>query len=312
MRKRIPTLLALTLLIASVIFGAFLFYIQQNRNQIQKTAFQPQNILATNITSTSATIIWHTTTPVIGVAKVTNKTAFSDDRDLQKQPTPRYSHSVTLQNLEPNTTYTAEIENNGFTFSDKGLTFTTISQEINEKASLNPGSSPIRGTILTSSQTPVTDAIVVLNMKEASPKSTFVTATGNYVLPTTKLINASLTDTIALSASQQATLEIRSGNNISFAQISLPIKNHTLPAITLGRNENFTAFLSQPAPTPIALEFKQTPQNYDLNNDGKINTLDSSLLSDLIAKNQFVESADFNNDRSINEKDLDFIKQNLQ
>lgn len=310
MRKRIPTLLALTLLIASIAFGIFLFNVQRSKNESEKNTFQPQNISVANITSTSATIIWHTNTPTVGKVHINNTTHF-DDRDDPQKPTVGHTHFVTVENLQPGTEYKAEIENNSIIYSEEPVLITTINAEIAEKATLNPELSPIRGTVLSSAQQPAQEAIIILNLKDASPKATYVTTAGNYILPTTKLINSSLTDTLQLPNQQPATLEVRSGNRISFAQITLPIKEHTLPSITLGKNENFTAFLSQPAPTPVALEFRQKPQNYDLNNDGRVNTLDSSLLSDFIARQEFNETVDFNTDNKIDDQDLELIKQNL-
>jgi hypothetical protein len=313
MRKRIPTLLALTLLIASIAFGIFIFNVHNKNDEQLKNTSKPQDITIANITENSATLIWHTSTPVIGLVRLSNGQQYTDDRDNPAYLASRLTHYVTIPNLQPNTTYQAEIENNKFIYADQKVTLTTLNSDVSEKAAFSPGLHPVRGTVLHTALEPANEAIIVLNLKDTSPKATFVTTAGNYILPTTKLVNSTLTDTVQLPPSPQpATLEIRSGNRVSFAQITLPIKDHILPAITLGKNENFTAFLSQPAPTPIALEFRPKTQNYDLNNDGKVNTLDTSLISDLIARNEFNNTADFNTDNTINDADLELIKQNLE
>lgn len=161
-------------------------------------------------------------------------------------------------------------------------------------------------------QQPVDEAIVVLKFPNAVPKATFVTSDGNFVLPLTRLINTDLTDTIKLTEKQPTILEARKGMLVSLVQISIPLKDQILNPITLGKNENMIDFLSQPAGTPQPLEFQSQKMSFDLNNDGKINTLDSSLISDLITRKQYNPAADFNNDQTIDNKDLDLIKDKLE
>ncbi len=310
MRQKIPTLLALILIVAVIGLGFFFLFINNKNKNNQLKIVNPQELLVSNITDTTATIIWHTEIPIVGKVRINNLVQ-PDDRDLNKQKTKRQTHFVTVSNLNPDTNYQFQIEMDGLLYPDNPVQFKTISTALNERAQNEQNYSPIRGTILNQQQEPVDEALVVIKLPNAIPKATFVTTAGNFILPLTKLITNDLTDTVKIN-DKPATIEARKSTRASLIQISLPLKNQSLAPITLGKNENMIDFLSQPTGTPQPLEFQQQTVGFDLNNDGKINTLDSSLITDPIARQQFNQAADFNNDKIIDEKDLDLIKDELE
>lgn len=309
MKQKIPTLLALIVLIAIIGLSIFFFLFKKNNELQTINTINPQEITIANLADTSVSVIWQTEAPSKGRV-ILNNTKYDDDR--KAQDFERKTHYVTISNLTPNTNYEFQLEINGLIYPENPLKFKTISHELSEKATNEQTYQPIRGTINTEKQQPVDEAIVVLKFPNAVPKATFVTSDGNFVLPLTRLINTDLTDTIKLTEKQPTILEARKGMLVSLVQISIPLKDQILNPITLGKNENMIDFLSQPAGTPQPLEFQSQKMSFDLNNDGKINTLDSSLISDLITRKQYNPAADFNNDQTIDNKDLDLIKDKLE
>ncbi len=306
MRKRIPTLLALTLLISLIAFGAFLSFYNQKQQNNQKSILSPKYLTTANLSDTSISVTWQTSTPTISKLQINNQT-LTDDRDDPQKPTQRLTHFFTVTGLTPNTDYQFQIQNNDVSFSETAYQFKTLSTDLAEKSLNSPGTPPIRGTILNDKLEPADEAIIILNLKDASPKATFITTAGNFILPLTKLTNAQHTDSLTIPDKSPATLEIRKNELVSLVQLTIPVKDLSLPAITLGKNDNIIDFLAQPPKSPQPLEFQIKDLAYDLNNDGKVNTLDSSLVNDLINQKKFNPAADFNNDRSINAADLDII-----
>lgn len=311
MKQRIPTLLVLVLIIAIISLGFFIFFVNKNNHNNQLKVINPQELLVANITDVTASVIWQTEVPIVGKVKMSN-TIYPDDRDTNGQETKRHTHFVTISNLTPNTSFQFQIEMNGLQYPEKAITFKTLSSELNERSLKEQSYSPIRGTILSQNQSPIDEAVIVIKLPNTIPKATFVTTQGNFILPLTRLVTNDLTDTVKLSDKQPATIEARKNGVASLVQLSIPIKNQILTPITLGKNENMIDFLSQPTKSPEPLEYQQQALRFDLNNDGKINTLDSSLITDLITRQQFNQTADFNNDKRIDDKDLELIKSALE
>ena len=311
MRQKIPTLLAMIVLIALIGFGIFLQIVRKNQTDSQKLSLTPKYQQVANLTHTSATVIWQTDFPTVGSVKINNQIAI-DDRDTSETTTPRTSHFVTVNDLSPNTNYEYQILNSDFSFEDQAYQLTTNAAEVAEKQLNTPASPAIRGSLINVKNEPETEAIIVLNAKDLAPKATYLTIAGNFVLPLSKLSNAAGTDIAIIQGNLPATLEIRKGEVVSFVQITIPLKDRALPALTLGKNDNLTALLQQPQPAITPLEFIAKKPVFDLNNDGKINTLDSSLINDLITKKQFNPIADFNNDKVIDNGDLILIKAEIR
>jgi hypothetical protein len=310
MRQRIPTLLVLILIIAIIGLGLFIYFLNQTNNQKKIIEINPQELLVANITDNSASIIWHTDKPVVGKVQINNR-SINDERDTDTSPKERVSHFITINSLLPQTDYQFQIEMNGLIYPDQPIKFKTISTELSERSIQEQTYPPIRGTILTQNQAPLEEGIIVLKLPNAIPKASFITINGNYVLPLTKIISNDLSDLVRITEKLPVTLEARKGQLASLIQLTLPVANQLVP-VTLGKNENLIEFLSQPISTPLPLNFQQTELSFDLNNDGKVNTLDSSLITDLVQRRQFNQKADFNGDKNIDQKDLDLIKAQLQ
>ncbi|MBD3328927.1 hypothetical protein GF357_00320 [Candidatus Dojkabacteria bacterium] len=108
--------------------------------------FGVKNVMITNVTENSATLIWTSRTPMYSLSQVIGNRSqiFYDDRDgghistnageanisVDKKlsdmiPQKYYSHHVTLNNLDPDTTYSTGIFANKFFRIGKKLEFTT-------------------------------------------------------------------------------------------------------------------------------------------------------------------------------------------
>ncbi|MBI2022621.1 hypothetical protein HYS97_02145 [Candidatus Daviesbacteria bacterium] len=90
----------------------------------------------------------------------------------------------------------------------------------------------------------------------------------------------------------------------------MPVDDQVLSLLSLGKNINLRSYqrfslIRQEEPTvPANLSF-------DLNKDGRVNSLDLSIVVQNLGKSPKVLEADINKDGIVDQKDIDLIKQNL-
>lgn len=265
--KKIPTLLALLLLIGGIFATGYL--VQTGSPLIGRASPTnvPQNIRVSNITSTSATISYITTQEVQGVVSygetpTLGQTA-TDDRAQNDPSQPFTVHHITLKNLKPDTTYYYSITSGSETFLNNSVPF-----EIKTGPPITPSSQKIelKGTLNTVNGTAPPVSIVYITTTNAETLSTLTNTNGQYTLELQNLRAKNLltfvpiTDTTGLNMVFQG-VDIQSLVTLLGNQIN------PVPAVTLGNNYDFTITneprdTSQPEtgfPT-IAVDQSQMPQ----------------------------------------------------
>lgn len=315
---KIPTVLGLLLLTIAIALGVYLYYLSQTTTKLLQTTLAPHEARVVNLTPTSATITWQTDQPSIGQVIYGEGNALNmsqaDDRDSLVYK-PRLTHLATLKKLKPHTQYQFQIQSNSIVFPVQKATFTTLpsTQPMGELDLYQP----VRGTILTSTggeTTPVDESLVFLRVVGATPLVTFTTAAGNFILPITTLYRLGTNQLVDLSQSVEAVLEIIRGEQKSEIEILLPLGKKSLPPLTLGQDLDLRKILSSPS-AQVA-----TPTSpLDLNSDGKINSLDLSIVLQNFGKSPKDEQsstafkrADLNSDGIVDLKDTELIKKALQ
>lgn len=295
---RIPTLLGLGVLLAGLVGGVLLVTTSQvfkTRASISET---PKSIALANLSEARASIYWQTDQPATGFVQAGPSAAlgltFRDDRDTQA-PEPHQLHFITLSNLTPNTVYYYKISSGtntyppGEPFSFKTPTGKTTPSNL----------SPLIGTILDSNVQPVTEAIVTLELPEAQSLAAVTKLAGNFILPLTEIRNLALTESLILpEAGLSGKLIVFNQTKRSEIAIKLPFITTTLPQITLGQNMD----LSSPPASPSA-----TSTQYDLNNDGVVNSLDLAIVIKNRGKSPKNKQTDLNRDGVVDQKDVDII-----
>lgn len=320
---KIPTLLALALLAIAIGLGVFVYQAKVSLDKQKSQAFQAKDIAIYNLTDNSISISWQTDIPTTGEISygqginLTNHQL--DDRDLTK-PTAHLIHFVTIKNLTSNTRYNFKIISQRF--AQPSQTFQTAKTLENNPHPL----SPIVGTIVDQSLKPIDEALVVLKVPGAQPQAAITTAAGNYILPISTLRTDNLSSFFDFGNQTTATLIIQNPKASSQVSISLPLNSPALPPIQLGQNASLTDYTAsasatinlpnptlQPSPSASTNPYLKisSKNKYDLNNDGVVNTIDLSIMLDVIKEKQYIKALDFNNDGKVDQQDVNQLKQNL-
>ncbi len=233
---RIPTILGISLILTLSIL-AIMFSIYNHESETKNRAeYTPQNIRYSNIQSDSFSISWTSQQPSIGVVSwgespelgnVTN-----DDRDISSQQN-RLTHFVTIRNLKPDTDYYIKVRNSLFFYPNQPLKIRTAG--VTNKTTANP----ILGRVLNSRQEPVDEALIFLEIPGASPLATFITTSGNFILPLTGLTLPESDPNTNQVNKLRGNLIINRGKMQSTIQLLLPRQN-ILPPIILGQNLDLT------------------------------------------------------------------------
>lgn len=295
-RPKIPTILGLGILLLGLGVGVFMSDQNQTLKLKASQSAVPKDITVTNVSATRASIFWQTDIPTTGFVQTGNTSLLSeiyrDERDVQGLNNYRL-HFVTLTNLRPNSTYYYKINSGPLVFpQSQSLSFKTLpeSQPLNYQ--------PIIGTIVNSSLQPVPEAVVTLEIPGAKKLITITKVAGNFLLPLSNLNPLQPEEAIDGRPDLKAKLIISDGNTSSEISINPFSKQLVLPPLVLGQNKDLTTVLITPTPTPV---------NFDINNDGTINSLDRSIVLKNISKKPMDKLSDLNKDGVVDQQDLELI-----
>jgi len=260
--KRIPTILALLLLLTGIGAGIFLITQQQSFFLQASPEITPKQLKITNVTDQSLTISWITEEQTSGFIKYDlNKDLSliaSDDRDQSNDQTGNFStHHVTLKNLQPQTTYLFKIGSGGKVFDDNGESYQTKTGPTLQEAP--PAKDVAYGVIADQTGNPLEGAIVYLSLPNAVPQSTLSKTSGNWALT---LSLARTTDLASFNQyDPQASIEeifVQGGNMGVATAIATTINDSPLPKIILGQTFDFRQdAASQDSPQQVATPSSQ-------------------------------------------------------
>lgn len=321
---KIPTLLALALLIIAISLGLGVYYLRDTRAKEQEVIATPENIQIANITSSSLSILWQTDVPTTGLvvfgkdknlsrvkfSTITNlfskepsedSTRFQQDIREAQSKKPQTTHFVTINNLSPNSKYFYQIKSNGFRYPKIPAQVLTpnegsLSGELNQ---------PVRGTVITSNLQGADGALVILQIQKASLLANVTGKSGNFIIPTKDLLTEDLRGFYEIKEGTEGLLKIIMGGLKSEVKLTFAKDLPNLPPITLGQNYDLKDIS---ASSSAEINIISTSKSFDLNGDGKINSLDRSLVIQRFGQG-ITSPADFNNDQVVDEKDLDLLRE---
>lgn len=339
-KVKIPTLLAIFLLLLAIILAFGLFYLFKKVNDEDKVFYEPKEIRIVNISDTSATITWQTDREVIGKAIISTgsninenpfsnfydwftlklniqsglKKVWSDERDGDNEQA-RSTHFITVSELSPNSKYYFKLKNNQYTFFDQSLEFNTA-PAINEDNNSVPGSKleqPILGIVLTRNLNPVDQALVYFQSDGSEELATYTSQTGNFIIPLRNLRTKSLDNLYDFTTKNTAKLQVIKQETQSDVTITFPIDNISLPPIVFGDDMDFRFYIASP-PASIAVNdtIVPTKPTLDLNKDSKINTLDLAILSQAVKQNSPDSRFDLNEDGKTDSDDITFLRESFR
>ena len=252
-RVRIPTILGLGVVLLGL--GAGIYLVAQNQTLTTRASADqtPQNITVSNLSDSQASISWQTSTPStgfvnLGVSSTGEQTAL-DDRD-QTSPKSYYTHHVTLDNLNAQTTYQFKVISGKSGSPGPGV------QRFTTKTTANSLSKPVIGTVLDKNQ-PLNDAIAYLSITTDITQSAIVKG-GNFIIPVA-----------SSSKGNPGKITIVSSNGSATILIWLDETSAPIGPFKLGDNLDLT--VNTPPESADLLK-------YDLTGDGLINSLDYSVM----------------------------------
>ncbi len=305
---KIPTLFGLTLLIIATVLGVSIYFYTDFLNLKKKLIFTPSEIEVINLSPSQAAIVWRTNIALIGKVNFGDNPylgkLITDDRDVPLEK-PRLSHFVTIKNLKSDTTYFYKVKNENFEYPEKVQSFKTTPQLVTD---IQSGNQPIIGTVVDQNLEPSSDTLIILNLDQTAKMGTYTNNVGNFILPLKDFYSKDLKSLFLIKDRVSASLELSKGDTHSTVDITLPLPNQDLSSLPLGRNINLRDYLA------IAQSSKSKIANsiFDLNSDGKVNSVDLSILLDNLEKKIKDKRADFNSDGVIDQKDIDLLQQAIK
>lgn len=305
---KIPTLIGVTLII-TIIASAILFFYRQKPESAQQTNIM--DLQAVNIFDTATTIVWQTSTPVIGeVIFGENETLnlkASDNRDRGRLD-PRTTHFVTLKNLKPNTKYFYKVKNNSSEYPEKSLDFTTaLSPSSSDEVSFS-FLKPLKGTVLNTNLNPIDESLIFLTLPGAENLATFSSTAGNFILPLKQVYTPGLDQIFTIPPDTKGSLTIKKGTLQSEVKIVISDATVNLPPVPIGNNLDLTNY--KPQPISVISIGSNSRAKLDFNNDGIINSLDLAILRGKASSKQILKleeqaGFDINSDGIVDQKDVD-------
>jgi len=249
--KKIPTIIAILILIIAVAAGVFFVQNQQIFRIGASPDAAPQDVRITNIKDTGFTVTWTTDKKTAGSVLVGESATNITTPVTALDTTAVNTHFVSATTLKPGITYFFKIVSDGTNYDNSGIPWQT---QTLAGPTTSTSSFLVSGNVLTSASQPASDAIVYITGPAISPVSTKTTTSGSFVLT---VENATPTQVLQLFV-QGGPL------GISSAQF-LASSANPLPAIVLGQTYNFqTQSQDQDSSVPnanINLPTESTPSS---------------------------------------------------
>lgn len=261
MKKQIPTLLGLVVLIAGLAIGAFLFSegtgIFLPRATPETT---PKSIRLSNLTDQGFSVTFVTdaaTSGFIRYGKDPDKlTQVGDQRDQLTGTVGEYTlHQISvLRGLEANTTYYYVLgTGNGALFDDNGEPFTIKTAK---KAGTQPQAMTVFGSVVTRSGAPAAGAVVFVTPPGAGTMSSLVTNTGSWAISLSNARKTDGSDYAPVAIGDLLSIQVAAVNPSENTQLTAPVEAETAIAIKLGTDQ---ADVSETTPTEVTAEEVVTP-----------------------------------------------------
>lgn len=306
---KFPTVLGLALIAVGIGSGVYLTVSNQTLISQATPNQTPIDVRLTNIGATSATISWRTNTDVRGfISFSTEGSGGNSALDIRDKgiPSPHNIHYVVLNDLIPRTIYKYRIISGKLNNLPEEQ-FTTAPESISQS-----NSKPIIGNVIDDNK-PLDEGVVYLDIDGATEQSALVKNLGSFIIPTNSILKADLTDSFdPVGEEIKITATTKDGRigTITFKltdqnQIKEPIKigeDQTLPedSNALGISITFAQILNE--------QNAKANEKFDLNNDGKINSLDYANLQKNFGKvTTKNKKYDLNGDGAVNKKDQDIL-----
>lgn len=237
-QKKIPTIVGLLLIISAVLLFRFAFERMTPLLSRASGNPSPEEVTVTNVSDTSFTVTWITRGAGVGSVRLDggkNPLLYTDDSGTAT------THSVTIRNLTPDTTYTYRIADEKRPYQTRtGPAVTGVGTTIE----------PAFGKVSAPDGTPIADALVYLTPDGGQMLSTVTKASGTWVIPLHLARSEDLTRYLASSSRINETILIRSPDGESSA-FTDTLNDNPVPDMTIGKTYDFRKIQAAAPPTVL-------------------------------------------------------------
>src|SRR5258708_3096776 len=222
-QSKIPTIIAILLLLGGVAAGVFLISTRQIFKLGASPDVAPQDVRISNIGSTSFTVSWITDKATIGYLEYGKSESLG--QTTQAESTPSSFHFVNVNSLSPSTSYFFKINSGGASYDNSGLSW-------NRKKRGTGLAQPIliSGSVTDALGAPASGIIVYATVTNASIFASQTTANGSWLI---SLNNSSVTKDTLVQIFVQG-----GAKGIASAQVIASSANPA-PIIKLGQTYDF-------------------------------------------------------------------------
>lgn len=235
--KRIPTLLGLFVISLAILGTTFLVGQRTFFTQEASPNSDPQEIRITNVTDSSFTVSYHTTSPVIGslnFGKTTLTQTVIDEKDRNTLVEHKI-HSFTVKNLSPSTKYFFTIVSGQNTYQNNGVPYQV---ETATKIEAKRPSGFLVGKLATEEGITPKEAIVYMTSQGAAPLSTAMKSDGTYTISFENLRTEALDAFFKLNSSSIIKLLVISDKGTS--KLTISAKDIvSVPTIVVSKDYDF-------------------------------------------------------------------------
>ena len=238
MRKiRIPTLVAILILTLGLSFSIVLTQQKQSFLPSAKSQNMPKDVKISNITDSSFTITWLTQDKADGFV-IWGKSKSLGQTTNEETKAKGYTHSATITNLEPETTYYFKINSGGDLYDNDGSPW-----EAKTAAKLSSSETQaiqnISGSIVNALGAPAASVLVFVKAGGSNLLSTYTSENGNWIIPLNKIRTSDLNNSYKINGQDLLEINVQAGpEGIASAQIYAE-KATATPLITLGQTYDF-------------------------------------------------------------------------
>ncbi|HOX96320.1 MAG TPA: Ig-like domain-containing protein [Candidatus Woesebacteria bacterium] len=242
MTKRIPTLLGVLILLGGLVAGVILVNSRQGLVTKAGPTASPKNVKISNRRADTFTVSWTTDTPVTGYLKYSENpakitTPAGDARDqISGSSQSSTNHYVTVTGLNPNRTIYFEIGSGSQMYDDNGKPFTV---QTGKQVVASQTEDVISGKVLGANGSPITNAIVYVEVEGGETLSAMTNTEGSWKLNLLLSRNSS-GDLLSYDASTSLiSIFVQAGISGTATAITNTGNAKPVPDIVLGKNQSF-------------------------------------------------------------------------
>lgn len=247
MRKRIPTLAGLGILVVGLIVGVIFLGTGPGVFAPRATPeTTPSKIRLTNVTDAGFTVSFYTASLTPGFIKYgteTNsiKSQTGDDRDQLSGTVGNYKlHHITLRGLKPSTTYYYVLgTGSGASFDNNGAPFTV---QTAARGGAPSAAKTAYGNVLDETGNPSNGSIVYASLPGVGEMSSLVKSSGSWAIPLANARKADGSGYATIEDTDNMTLFVQGTTPSQTSELSVTVANSQPVAdITLGQNGSAAA-----------------------------------------------------------------------